>query len=322
MSTLKTYTAQDIFDFWKTKPVLEAGRAKEPLIYENAVVAPISMYQGVCYNSDGDLIEQSVILRNAPGGKLAPQFNARPSIGKVEVPYTEDPVYFVSYQNVSHWGHFLTETLARCHHLDGEPMNVVSATDLGPIKQIFPQHNYVVTTKPFRTKKLILPVPTMEDCSYVLPEHIETLRKVAKFYGTEPQSNKKVYLSRTKVHKFRGQARWTDGEPELEKYLKESGWTICHFEDLKVSQQIGILEGAELLAGCVGSAFHNLMLTSHNPGKIVYLVSPITNPNYAHHDAILGNNSHYLECQDVTNPQLVRKKIRDPKETSEYLNSL
>jgi len=283
----------------------------------------MNQYQSVCYDSTGKKIKESVIVRGDLDGVAKPQFSSPDSIDpNINVQYHDGEVYFVGYVNTSHWGHFLTETLGRCQHLDGPPMTVVSVSDLGPIKEIFPQHTYVVARGAFKTKSLILPTPTMVDCYYVYPEHLQTLRKVANFYGKDPVANRKVYLSRTKVYKFRGQARWTEGETQLQKLLKDAGWSIYHFEDLKVSQQIGILEGAEILTGCIGSAFHNLMLTENNPGKVVYLTADHTNPNYAHHDAILGNDSTYVDCQYFSNRQLARKTIKSPEEVYEYLQTL
>ena len=325
---MRTFKSSEILDCWKTSVNLERGKA--PLQeYENAIVIPISPTRSICYDSDGNLIPSSLMMSGSrPNGELKPQYTVNNKINKKDLnnfPFIDEEIYFVSYINKGHWGHFLTESLARCYHLDGPSMKVVSADDMWMIKDLFPQHEYIVTNKPFKVKKLLLPYPTMVDCAYVLPEHIDTCRKLSLLNGVKPIKNKKVYISRTKVYKLRGKSRWTEGEPELEAKLKKDNWSIYYFEDLSLREQISILEGAELVVGCIGSAFHNLMLTKNNPGQIVYLTNPISNnsspnPNYAHHDAILGNESIYVDCQDMIDKQYRIKKIRDPQKLFEYLS--
>jgi capsular polysaccharide biosynthesis protein len=321
---MRTFTSAEVLDFWKTSVNLERGKA--PLQeYENAIVVPISPTRSICYDADGNIIPSSLIVRGAPGGDINAQ---HPVPGKIyekdsgAFPFIDEEIYFVGYINKGHWGHFLTESLARCYHLDGPSMKVVSAGDMWMVKDLFPQHQYIVENKPFKVRKLLLPYPTMADCAYILPEQIDTCRKLALLNNVEPIKNKKVYLSRTKVNKLRGRARWTEGETELEGMLKKDNWSIYHFQDLPLREQIGVLEGAELVVGCIGSAFHNLMLTRNNPGQVVYLTNPVSNPNYAHHDAILGNESIYVDCQDVIDKQLRVKKIRDPHKLFEYLSQL
>lgn len=313
---MREFFAEDLFDQWGVTPTSTKGKAKEPLVYEDAIISANG-----CYDANGNLIEISKHKRGrqtSPGafpiGNYSLTTKSNPS-------KTVDEAYFINYANDGHWGHFLTETLARVHHLDGDSMNVISTSGLGVISKVYPQHKYSFFTTPVRCKKLMLPVPTMVNCYSVFPEHIDTCRKLGDYYGRDTTTFDRVYLSRTKLS--RGN-RWTEGEPELEKLLEESGWTIIHMQDHSVKEQIGILENSRIISGCIGSAFHNLMMTRKNPGKVIYLTCNEfdTNPNYALHDFILGNESVYLDCQTVSNPSARIKRITNPTKVFEYLNNL
>lgn len=310
------FKQQQIFDKWNVKPTLNSDHPSYPLIYKNS-----NVFRNCCYDSKNNLISDSALSRgNRKGGTFyVDQVN--PFLNRNVNNYFDGKIYFVGYSNPGHWGHFLTETLSRVGYLNSDSKNVISSSDLGPIKEIYPQHEYHIFNSPFTVDVLEVPKPTMVNCFKVTPEHIETCRKIGDYYGRNEILNKKVYLSRTKISKLRGPHRGTIGEIELEKMLFDAGWTIYHPEELSIRDQIGIIEGAEILAGCIGSAFHTMMMTRKNPKKVIYLTCSAekTNPNYALHDSIIENNSVYLECQSLIDDTYKTKKIHDPKKVFEYL---
>lgn len=313
---MREFFANDLFGQWGVTPTLERGNSKDPLVFEDAIITANG-----CYDSNGNIIEVSKHKRGrqtSPGSFPIQNYS---STTECNPDKTIDEAYFINYANVGHWGHFLTETIARVNHLDGDSMNVISVGNLGAIPKIYPQHNYSYFTTPIRCKKLILPIPTMVNCYSVFPEHIDSCRKLGDYYGRGEIGYDKVYLSRTKLS--RGN-RWTEGEPELERLLKDAGWNIIHMQEHSAKEQIGILENSRIISGCIGSAFHNLMMTRKNPEKVVYLTCNEfdTNPNYALHDSILGNSSVYLDCQNVSNPSARIKRITSPLKVFEYLNNL
>jgi hypothetical protein len=313
---MREFYSNDLFKQWETSPTLEYGQSKEPQVFENAVITPYG-----CYDSDGNLIEISQHKRGRqtePGSfpieSYPKKLNGRPS---VEV----ESAYYINYANSGHWGHFLTETFARIQHLDSDPMKVYVNGNLGSITQAYSQHTYKNCRGSICVGRLILPIPTMVNCYSIFPEHIDTCRKMGDFYGRKEIKTERLYLSRTHLTRSN---RWTEGEIELEQKLSDAGWTIVHMHELPIDQQIGLLENATYLVGCIGSAFHNLMMTRKNPGKVIYLTCNEfdTNPNYALHDAILGNDSVYLDCQDVVNKGNRTKKIRNPQDVFEYLEKI
>lgn len=302
------FYASDIFSEWGVGDVRSLNQSPLLKVYSDATITGNG-----CLSSDNKIITDSVHIR---GNNIYPY--GKPSI-PVSVSSTVDRAYFFGYSNTSHWGHYLTETLARSIHLDMGPINVYYfGYEITTIKKLYPQHNYIRITSPIKCKTLYVPVPTMVNLWNVFPEHINYCQTLGDVYGREILPNKRVYLSRTTQPKSR---RWTDGEPELEKLLFDAGWKIVHCSQVPPSHQIGYIENAEYLTGCIGSSFHNLMMTRQNPGKVVYLTcnAKKTNPNYGLHDRLLGNDSVYLDCQIVTKESNKTKKILNPQEVFEYL---
>ena len=310
---MRKFISQDLFKQWGVSPTLKYGGASHPLVYEDATITPFG-----CYDADGMLIDMSRHKRGRQTSPGAFPVTSAPDTISPPTEFVDDEVYYINYANSGHWGHFLTETLARVNHLDAPSLNVFVSGDLGVVKKMYPQHNYVSFSSIVRVKKLLLPVPTMVNCYSVFPEHIDTCRRLGDYFGRENNKYGKVYLSRTKLTRSN---RWTQGEPELEKMLESAGWTIIHMQDHSVREQLGILENSDVIAGCIGSAFHNLMMTRKNPGNVIYLTCNEfdTNPNYALHDVILGNETVYLDCQTVVSKSNRTKKIHNPEKVFEYL---
>ena len=310
---MRKFISQDLFKQWGVSPTLKYGGASHPLVYEDVTITPFG-----CYDADGMLIDMSRHKRGRQTSPGAFPVTSAPDTISPPTEFVDDEVYYINYANSGHWGHFLTETLARVNHLDAPSLNVFVSGDLGVVKKMYPQHNYVSFSSIVRVKKLLLPVPTMVNCYSVFPEHIDTCRRLGDYFGRENNKYGKVYLSRTKLTRSN---RWTQGEPELEKMLESAGWTIIHMQNHSVREQLGILENSDVIAGCIGSAFHNLMMTRKNPGNVIYLTCNEfdTNPNYALHDVILGNETVYLDCQTVVSKSNRTKKIHNPEKVFEYL---
>lgn len=304
---MKEFYESDLFDVWDVGALRTLNQSPTLNVYTDATIT-----KNGCVSSDGKIIEESIHIRGANrpvSGKPSPS---------VKVTHTSERAYYFGYSNSSHWGHYLTETVARSGHLDIDPIDVYHCGDISRIKKLYPQHKYIHISNAVKCETLYVPVPTMVNLWNIFPEHIKVCQKIGDIYGRDFLPNKRVYLSRTTQPKHR---RWTEGEPELEELLSTAGWKIVHCAHLSPREQIGYIENAQYLTGCIGSSFHNLMMTRQNPGKVVYLTCDIdnTNPNYALHDRILGNDSVYLDCQVVSNPSNRTKKILNPIEVFEYL---
>ena len=85
---MRIHTAEELYSQWGTKPHLELGNASEPFVYDNAFVVPMNMYQSVCYDSSGDVIVPSIIMRGSKGEGPKPQFQSAAKVDpRSQVPY-------------------------------------------------------------------------------------------------------------------------------------------------------------------------------------------------------------------------------------------
>lgn len=314
------FTEKDIFNNWNVD--LNQDYSEQPYFLENAIIVP---KWGVY--ADGKLQIPSALQRMNGHLKHSPKLE----IPDIEYDFEVEECLYISHMNSGHWGHFITESLARFYHVfhDCPTKNIlinvfengVHLTNLINLLESL-EFNVICinpTQQNIKVEKLYFSKPTMINCYQVIDKHIDTLAKYRNLTcEVNPIRRKKVYLSRTKLTKHR---RWTFGEDELEKMLTDADWSVVYLEQLSLSEQLSIISGSDILVGCIGSAFHNLMLSPQQPNKIIYLTNneKDTNPNYALHDRVLGNSSLYYACQDCIDRGTGTNKIRNPKEVFEYL---
>lgn len=320
----RIYRADSLFENWNVD--FDDEYPESPVCVENAAIIP----QWGIYKSGKLEIESALRgmdLHFKDQAKLHTRVSTTLRI--------DEPFFYLSRGNFNHWGHYITETLGRVHHLLDPKVptkNVLinaayPGKFLNPLKALLEEIGYevMVLQQPgnISVAKVYYSPATMINCYRVKPAHIETLRKYIDMTIGEitPVENDKVYMSRTKMPQHK---RWTVGEDKVEEGLREGGWTIIYPEEMTLEQQLAHISGARVLSGCIGSAFHNLMLSPKQPEQIVYLTNREvdTNPNYALHDRILGNDSAYFDCQNCLNRSLGNNEFRDVGGTVEFLNSL
>jgi hypothetical protein len=178
-----------------------------------------------------------------------------------------------------HYGHFLTESLARSWAFDQFP-------DLPIVWHVHPgararrlhawqeevlhllglggrRHRFV--DRPVRIERIIVPDPGL-----VLGEFLHPWmeRRIACHTFSPDGDDKKVWLSRSALPD--GLAR-IEGEEILERILMLKGWVIFHPETESVQGQLRMLEDASVIAGFAGSAFHTLLLGRGIRARIVIL---------------------------------------------------
>jgi len=317
------FTDKELFEHWNVD--LSSDYLEDPYFLSNAIIVP---RWGVYDN--GKLQVPSALQRM--NGHL--KHNPPTNIDKLDYEFEIDECIYVSHMNSGHWGHFITESLARFYHIlhkcptknilinvfeDGSHLKelicILEKLDFN-IVCIGPNH------KNIKVERLYFSKPTMINCYQVIDKHIDTLSKYRELVcDVTPINNEKVFLSRTKLTKHR---RWTYGEQELEDMLIKAGWSVFYFETMSLKDQLSIISGANILTGCIGSAFHNMMLSPKQPKNVIYLTNneKDTNPNYALHDRVLGNKSIYYACQDCIDRGKGINKIRNPKLVFEYLEDV
>ena len=133
----------------------------------------------------------------------------------------------------------------------------------------------VVRARPVRVDELVVPGRPVLLKSWAQEPAVALWRRVAAAAGPPDETGGNVFLSRAHHHqgasgnkaKVRTSPEW---EGLVEARFVEAGFRIVHPEELPVSRQIGVVTGADVVAGFTGSALH---LTAFAPGgtKVVEL---------------------------------------------------
>lgn len=315
------YTKEQILDHWNMETF--KGNFSTLGVFDNAIITKDS-----CFDCNNELIKYSPLRRSSIDWKKVQVY---PTPERITVNKKISDAYYINFFHPSHWGHFLTESLARMYDIffDNIPTkNVIirfehtHSLDWLKNTSITEKYNIIPFTENLLVEKLYLPVPTMVNFHYLAEEHIKTLKKYSSFYRSKlTDIPKKIYLSRSNLPKTH---RVNYGEEILEEKLKEYGWNMVYLENHSIGDQIKILSSAKYISGCMGSAFHNLMMCENVPNKIVYLVPEIKYifPNYAAHDTIMSNNSYYLKSQKLIDYNKRNFIFENPTKTAEMIEEI
>jgi capsular polysaccharide biosynthesis protein len=130
---------------------------------------------------------------------------------------------------------------------------------------------------------------------------------------TTPSPGNRVWLSRRGLPAELGRV---EPEHEIEAVLASRGWTIIRPEDLPVAEQIDLFATAAVVAGCIGSAFHAVLLCAEPRAMLIMITRPWVPMEYF--DAIAAARdlrqvyiTPSLKPFDLINQQLVVEAV-DP----------
>ena len=164
-----------------------------------------------------------------------------------------------------------------------------------------------------------MPSPSFANRGHAYSAHTIFPCRVAEYLllgrAAKLKSNRPVYLSRSRLSTS-GTGRVIRNEPEFEEWLSSCGALICRPETMSLEQQVFMFNNYTTFIGCWGSAFHNLMFCRELCGVTLHILSGWgMNPNYFLFDAILGLESHYINCLRPTPgaPQPGPTPHRDPR---------
>lgn len=278
-------------------------KAKRPPAFFKAVVR--TRFIGGVYRADGSL-ETSAL-----GGSAFGLYQLADRTLTIKPTRHIDAECLYGGIIISHYGHFLIESLARfeAFHRHASLPIVFTADCARPselpvyMKAIFELLNiplarisFVQETTSF--KKLVIPKAGMRWFDYLDTKHQQAMAmQVKKSFGADYPREKQgnIYLSRSKLSTAHD-GNIICGEAEFENYLKTEGFTVVYPETLTVKEQVRLFCSARNIVGFVGSAFHTLLLCPDAPEKIVYLHRNKTgvNPQYPLIDKVLHIDSHYL----------------------------
>ena len=183
----------------------------------------------------------------------------------------------------SHFGHILRDGLASLWFIRQRPELPVlwHWLDLPVSHAIWPgwldevwhilgldKHNHRVIKSPLTVDEIILPDPGLMAPNVLRKTHA---RSFAVLAPNAPWAGNRVWLSRSALP---GQFGRIEREDEVELLLIAAGWTILRPETLPVAEQVHIFATAAIVAGCLGSAFHAVLMSASPRAKLIIVDRP------------------------------------------------
>jgi capsular polysaccharide biosynthesis protein len=308
--------------------------AYSPVLYcrevEDAVFCPrgtVSSYE-VVYDANDDLVVESAVRRGTPGRlKDVTEAPARlPDSLRVRAHTRDHDLLFLGYFDHPHFGHWLTEGLARFWYLLDQDAAIPIAkstvgamTLIGYVRRLRSHYRnrrmhwhvalraFDLTAKrfrsiaaPVRVKRMLVPSPSLSYLSYIHPRHLEVTRRVGRhvLQGDLPTRDAApVYYSRTQL---RQSTHTYFGEEPIEDYCRRQGARIVYPEQLTLREQITIVEQHDVFIGLVGSAFHSLLFRNNpHPVKCYYLGLGEGARGYGAYeqiDDVMGSTAFRIAC--------------------------
>jgi hypothetical protein len=221
----------------------------------------------------------STTLLPPPAGGLRGRLRLRPALRHIAGESVFGGIRF------RHFGHFLTESLARMWFLRSRPDLPVIWLALEPDRPAWqdgllellgiPAERQVLVREPVVAERILVPEPGLVIGSHLHPAQAEAM--AIRQFGP-PRGRRRLWLSRTGLGQgFESVAR----ESELEAGLLAAGWELLRPETLPLARQLDCLAEAEAIAGFEGSAFHLLLLAAEVRARVLILARrPRHDPTY------------------------------------------
>lgn len=184
-----------------------------------------------------------------------------------------------------HYGHFLIETMQNLYAFQQHPerrivwRNATEDSMTSWQKTLLhltrcDRNGYEFVTEPTLFKDILFPVPGLMCDVWLTPEQADAFA----VFETPVQKGKRIWLSRSDVQS--DNIVFTN-ERELEAMLASRGWTIIHPEHHSAEEQLEIIGSGEVVMGCIGSAFHTMLLLK-NPGSRYIVINRMNGESEAH----------------------------------------
>lgn len=276
------------------------------------------------YDRDGRRIEITKPTYMEPGSPRWPnrelklsQVEAREMPERFRVPAglerVTEPVLLFGQLN-QHFGHFLTDTMARMWALDrlAPGQKVLFTPDLAehldkPFVRFvldtlgLPRSRILRSDKLLRLDRVICPLPSLQYARvYRMFDrpHVQAAASVLR--AVRPLNRTPVYLSRGGLG--RGH-RSLPGEELLEQRLAREGYLIVKPEQLPMAEQIRLFNGLGPVAGAFGSALHTLAFRDRLFGQKLGILFPdMIVERFLMVDMIKGSRSVYVNAMREVDP--------------------
>lgn len=241
-----------------------------------------------------------------------------------QIPLNEK-VIFLGWYDVAHYGHWLTEGLARYWYLllDGNNrdfkipatwtarrgLRIFRDRVLQPEKTHYPvafsafdlrADRFRPVLKPRRFSEIHVPRCSMINRCEIHEPHLDVTRKISRYVSGKdyfPSDSRPVYLSRSRLV---NSGRRFLNEGPIEKYCKDNGCLVVYPEQLSLAVQIAIFNTHDVFIGFAGSSFHSILFRQSSArATCVYLSRGCRYPNLDIIDSLMGNESVYIDCCDL-----------------------
>ncbi len=114
----------------------------------------------------------------------------------------------------------------------------------------------LVVDQPALCDELVVPQTALAISKFVHPrfgQYFDQVLDQMKLDGPDKTGARRIYLSRSLL---RGKKRRAENELEIEQLAVAAGFEIVHPQNLPFEKQIALIRGADVVAGCDGSAMH------------------------------------------------------------------
>lgn len=221
-----------------------------------------------------------------------------------------EPVLFLGSVFV-HYGHFLTDSLARAWalaltdpamkvvfapavSLDRCPpfvAEILAALGVGP-------ERVIQSDRPLLLRRAICPEPLIQWDRRIYGGFDAPHRAAAEVFdpGGDRGGGGRFYLSRSRLGIG---YRAVLGEDAVEQRLEREGFAVVHPQTLTLPEQIALFETADTIVAAEGSAMHTLLFRrSERPLRQAFLTWSRFNGRFLLQDGLKPVDSWYLRCLD------------------------
>lgn len=210
---------------------------------------------------------------------------------------------------VSHYGHFLIDTLSRFWPLLREPdrtfvllahapkqdMRWQDVPVIGEILARFGRsaEDIVTFSAPRRVRRVTIPNPAFVERSHTHAVFGELMRFVGgAFWSPEmvDRDERPAYLSKSRL--AGGVSRLTN-EPDLERELERRGFDVVHPETLTLPERVTFFARRRFVASTASSFLHTSLMSA--PGRRILAINihEHLHANYALFDRLSGDRAFY-----------------------------
>lgn len=239
--------------------------------FENGIIVNEHRHGFGVFDKNFRFVKSSRQMRKN-NGQFIPKFDHK------NIAYMDVDAVFVG--NVfPQFGHFLLEHMNRAYvALDKKYKNakfvLVNNKDVSPVPNYMfellellgvRRENILVLNETTQFRRVYVPDQGFNIPVYSSGAFGKMYDAIAKNVKTPREKYEKIYVSRTAM-----QTRRTYGEGVVQKIFEKNGYKIIWPEKLPLTQQIGLVKNARVLAGCAGTALH-LALFMKSGGVVVQI---------------------------------------------------